>query len=74
MGVGEGAKSTGLDDVDTDVLDTEIDLFLYEGGGDLVDVLDAEGVLGGQGRGGGHCVAFVGRDHFLISFETTAIS
>lgn len=65
-----GKLFTGLDDVDAHILETGLDLLLDKVGRDGVDVLDAEGVLGRQGRGGRHGVAAMSGEDLLVRLES----
>lgn len=65
-----GARQTSLDDVDADVVEAGVELLLQELGRDLVDGVDALGVLGRQGGRGCHGIAAVGGDDLLVRLET----
>lgn len=67
-----GELGTSLDNINSHILDTEVDLLPYKLRRDVVDIRHAKGVLCSQSRSSGHGVAFVSCNHFLISLETTA--
>lgn len=60
---------TGLDDVYPNVVEAGVDLLPQERRRHRVDVVDAQGVLGRQRRGGRHGVAPVGGDDLLVRLE-----
>ncbi len=63
-----GPGPTDLDDVDADVIETGVNLLGDEGGGHIVDVGYAQGILSGQGRRGCHGIALMCSEHFLVCF------
>lgn len=69
MGGGVWSQHTGLDDVYPDVVEAGVDLLPQERRRHRVDVVDAQGVLGRQRRGGRHGVAPMGGDDLLVRLE-----
>lgn len=62
---------TSLDDIDTDIFNTSIDLLRYKIGGNDMNALDALSVLRSQRRSGRHSVAAMSSNDFLIRFKST---
>ena len=61
-------KFTCFDDIGTDVFETGLDLLSNDFRRYDVDAGDAFGVLDGQRRGGGHCVAAMRGEDLLVCF------
>lgn len=59
---------TDFDDVNTNIIETSVDLLGDESGGYVIDVGYALGVLGGQCRCGCHGIALVCSEDFLVCF------
>ena len=70
----ENTVYTCLDYVYADILHTSIDLLLDEVGRGLMDSIDSLSVLCSQRRCGGHGIAAMYGDHFLVGFKPTVIS
>ena len=61
---------TRLDDVNTNILNTGIDLFLHEGRGSDVYVNDPLSILRGESSRSGHGIATMSSKNLLISFKS----
>jgi len=62
---------TSLDNIDTDIFNTSIDLLRDEIGGNHMNALDALSVLRSQSRSGRHSVAAISSDDLLIRFKSS---
>lgn len=62
---------TCLDDIDTYILYTSIDLLGHKFGGNDMNALDALSILRSEGRGGRHGIAAMGSNDFLIRLKST---
>lgn len=62
---------TSLDNIDTDIFNTSIDLLRDEIGGNDMNALDALSVLRSQSRSGRHSIAAMSSDDFLIRFKSS---
>jgi hypothetical protein len=62
---------TSLDDIDTDIIYASFDLLGNKIGGNDMNALDALSVLRSEGRSGGHGIAAMGSDDFLVSLKST---
>jgi hypothetical protein len=67
-----GRGRTCFNHINTDVLDTRLDLLLHKTRRNDVNPLDARGVLSSECRGGRHRIALVCRENLLIGFEAPA--
>lgn len=65
-------RFTSLDNINTNILNTGLNLLSNKLGRNDVDGLDALSVLRREGRGGRHGVAAMSGDDFLICLESTA--
>jgi hypothetical protein len=65
-------RLTGLDNINTNILNAGFNLLSHKLGGNDVDGLDALGVLRREGRGGRHGVAAMGGDDLLVRLESAA--
>lgn len=63
-------RFTSLDNINTNILNTGLNLLSHKLGGNDVDGLDALGVLRREGRGGRHGVAAMGGDDLLVRLES----
>lgn len=72
----KGATVMGItcfDDIGTNVFETGFDLLSNDFRRYDVDAGDAFGVLDGQRRGRGHCVAAMCGEDFLVGFKATVV-
>lgn len=64
-------QPTSLDNIDTNITDTSINLLPHKCWGSIVNVNNALSVLGCQCRCGGHSVAPMGGNDFLVCLQAT---
>ena len=65
-----GWKLTYFDHIRPDVFEARINLLAQERRRDLMNVVDAAGVLGRESRSGCHGIAPMSGDDFLVGLET----
>ena len=65
-----GWELTYFDHICPDIFEARIDLLAQERRRDLMDVVDAAGVLGCESRCGRHGIAAMSSDDFLVGLET----
>ena len=71
---GLGNAPTSLDDINADVIETGIDLLFDESRRRVVYFVYPLSILGGQGCGSRHSIAFMHGNDPLIGFETPVYS
>jgi hypothetical protein len=62
--------STSFDNIDTNILDANIDLAFHKIRRNLVNAIDPLCILGSQSGCRGHRIASMSGNHFLICFQT----
>ena len=62
---------TCFDNIETDIVDTSVNLLSQKCRRNLMDVVDAQRVLCSQSSSRGHSIAAMGCNDFLVRFETS---
>ena len=68
------SQHANLHGILTDVLDADLYLSRHELWRHVVDIIDGRGVLGGQCRGGCHCVAPMSSDGLLVRLQAAVLT